>query len=121
MKKSSILKLSIPALTLFLLAASTAVQQRAQSASERSYLEARKVLDAGIEAQGGLQALRGIQNVSRKGSGIVSNQGQSLKPLTTAFQGGIAVRARTLLKGDAGSSINLVTNVATPLERAAAK
>ncbi len=144
MKKNSILKLPIPALTLFLLATSTTAQQRARSASERSYLEARKVLDAGIGAQGGLEALRAIKNVSRKGSGIVYNQGQSLKPdapyttrplesstvadfagkrnrseVTTAFQGGIAVRTRTLLKGDAGSSINLITNLVTPLTPAA--
>jgi hypothetical protein len=34
----------------------------------KSYQEARQVLDAGIQAMGGLEALRGIKDVSREGA-----------------------------------------------------
>ena len=145
MRKNHLLKISISVIALLVLPSGIALSQpQGKSASERSYLEARKVLDAGIAAMGGLEALRGIKNVSRKGNGTVYNQGQSLKPdapyttrpievatvtdfagkrnrseLITAFQGGIAVRNKQMLKGDAGVGINLVTNVATPMTPAA--
>ena len=46
----------------------------------KSYQEARQVLDAGIQAMGGLEALREIKDVSREGGGTGYAQGQGLKP-----------------------------------------
>lgn len=47
-----------------------------QSAAARSYAEARTVLDRGIEAIGGLEALRGLENVwvDFEGEGFARNQ-----------------------------------------------
>ncbi len=143
--RKNLLRISIPTLTLLVLPASLALsQQQGKSASERSYQEARKVLDAGIAAMGGLEALRAVKNVSRKASGTIYNQGQSLEPdapyttrplevstvtdfsgkrnrseVASAFQGGIAIRNRQMLKGDTGMGVNLVTSVATPMTPAA--
>ncbi|MFI4946157.1 MAG: hypothetical protein ACHP85_22970, partial [Burkholderiales bacterium] len=45
-----------------------------------SYQAARQVLDAGIKAAGGLDALREIKDVSREATGTAYAQGQSLQP-----------------------------------------
>ena len=55
--------------------------QQAKSASERSYLQARQVLEAGIKAMGGLQALQAIGDVTRELSGTRSDQGQGMQPV----------------------------------------
>ncbi|MGA9995555.1 MAG: MBL fold metallo-hydrolase, partial [Pyrinomonadaceae bacterium] len=55
--------------------------QQAKSASERSYLQARQVVEAGIKAMGGLQALQSINDVTRELSGTRSDQGQGMQPV----------------------------------------
>jgi len=109
-----------------------------------TYKEARPILDAGIKAMGGLEALQGMKDVWRVGAGIGYNQGQSLKPdapMTTRsiqvtslvdFAGrrsyaetvtvpasGPATKARTILDGESAIGVNLVTNVLTPSSPAA--
>jgi glyoxylase-like metal-dependent hydrolase (beta-lactamase superfamily II) len=104
-----------------------------------TYKEARPVLDAGIKAMGGLEALQGMKDVWRVGTGIGYNQGQSLKPdapLTTRaiqvttlvdFAGrrsyaetvtvpasGPTQKTRSILDGESSIGHNLVTNVLTP-------
>jgi len=143
MKRNLVLTLSLSVAAWLVFAPSAVAGQQTLSASEKSYREARKVLDAGIQAVGGLQALREVKDVTRNGSGTAYNQGQSLKPgapyttrpvkmttitdlagkrnhleLTTAFQGGLDVRILGVLKGDTVSSVNLITNVVTPLPTA---
>jgi len=56
------------------------------ASAETSYKEARQVLEAGIKAMGGLEALQAVKDVRRVGTGTGYNQGQSLlpdAPLTT--------------------------------------
>ena len=140
MKRSSVVALSVLAL---MAAPIVEAGKQTPSASEKSYREARKVLDAGIEAMGGLQALRSVKDVSRTGTGTAYNQGQSLKAdtpyttrpvklatvtdlagkrgrleLTSAFPGGFDIRILGVLKGDTATSVNLITHVATPLSSA---
>ncbi|HEY6548459.1 MAG TPA: MBL fold metallo-hydrolase [Vicinamibacteria bacterium] len=104
-----------------------------------SYQEARRVLDAGIKAAGGIEALREIKNVAREGGGATSAQGQSLLPdgplfvraiETRTFQdfaagrnatftatnapGALPTKVRTVAT-DSGFSYNLITKVVTPM------
>lgn len=104
-----------------------------------SYREARAVVDAGVQAMGGLEALREIKDVAREATGTAYAQGQSLQPeqplLARAielqtfqdFAGGKSVtlftqtgtgilptRTRTVAI-DNGFAYNLVTKVQTPL------
>jgi glyoxylase-like metal-dependent hydrolase (beta-lactamase superfamily II) len=110
------------------------------SVSESSYEEARKVLDAALQAAGGASALQSVKDVTRKGTGTIFAQGQSVKvdppydkrPLESRSvldfarrrsatetdsvnQGVVPVKARVVLAGDSGFNLNRVTNVATPL------
>lgn len=57
-------------------AAHVARAQQTQTAAQRSYAEARRVLDAGIEALGGIEAIREAGDVSLKaaGAGFARNQ-----------------------------------------------
>src|SRR5262249_39432936 len=48
---------------------------------EKSYLEARTVLDAGIKAMGGLEELQKINDISRELSGDRSDEGQGMEPV----------------------------------------
>jgi len=105
----------------------------------RSYQEARQVLDAGIKAAGGLEALREIKDVSREGSGTNYTQGQSLLPdgpllaravetrtfqdfaggrnaalLATTGAGILPAKTRTVA-ADTGFSYNMMTKVMTSL------
>ena len=104
-----------------------------------SYQEARQVLDAGIQAMGGLEALRGIKDLSREGSGTGYAQGQSLTPdgplsarateiqtfqdfsgsrnaslVATSGAGVLPTKTRTVAT-DTGFSYNLITKVVTPM------
>ncbi|PYQ06753.1 MAG: hypothetical protein DMF82_05450 [Acidobacteria bacterium] len=107
--------------------------------AKTSYQEARSVLDAGIKAMGGLEALQAVQDLRRVGAGTGYNQGQSLQPdapLTTRAMevtslqdfargrsstevmnlptGSVMNKTRAVLAGDAGFGYNLVTKVVTP-------
>ena len=104
-----------------------------------SYEEARPVLDAGIKAMGGLEALQAVKDVRRIGAGTGYNLGQSLRPdapLTTRTMevtslhdfaggrsatetvnvptGGVTTKVRAVLSGDSGFGYSLVTKVLTP-------
>ena len=57
---------------------SVAAQQ--PNASQRSYQQARRVLDDGIEAMGGVEALRGIKDFTLKEKGKIYARGQSPTP-----------------------------------------
>jgi glyoxylase-like metal-dependent hydrolase (beta-lactamase superfamily II) len=109
------------------------------SSTAASYKEARSVLEAGIKAMGGLEALQAVKDVRRVATGTGYNQGQSLlpeAPLTTRAMevtsvldfargrsstetvnvptGGVTTRTRAVLSGDAGFGYNVVTKVVTP-------
>ena len=104
-----------------------------------SYQEARKVVDAGIQAMGGLDALREIKDVWREGAGTNYAQGQSLLPdgplvaravdtrtfqdfagnqnaslVGTSGAGIVPSKVATVAK-DNGFSYNTVTKVLTPM------
>lgn len=108
-----------------------------------SYQEARRVLDAGIAAMGGLDSLRGIKDVWREARGTSYAQGQSLAPgeplvaraielrqfqdfagnrnaslLTTSGVGMLPSKVATVAKDD-GFSYNMVTKVLTPMSAGA--
>jgi glyoxylase-like metal-dependent hydrolase (beta-lactamase superfamily II) len=107
--------------------------------AKTSYQEARQVLETGIKALGGLEALQALKDLRRVGAGTGYNQGQSLLPdaalttraiETTSLQdfargrsstdvtsvpaGAVTTKTRAVLSGDAGFSYNLVTKVVTP-------
>ena len=109
------------------------------ASAKSSYEEARPVLDAGIKAMGGLDALQAVKDLRRVGAGTGYNQGQSLQPdapLTTRAMevtslqdfargrsstevmnlpaGGIMSKTRAVLTGDAGFGYNVVMKVVTP-------
>jgi glyoxylase-like metal-dependent hydrolase (beta-lactamase superfamily II) len=125
-----------PFLPLFCLAAAGPLF--AGSAAS-SYKEARQVLDAGIKAMGGLEALQAVKDLRRVGAGTGYNQGQSLLPdaalttraveittvqdfargrssteVTNVPTGSIMNKTRAVLAGDTGFGYNLVTKVVTP-------
>jgi len=105
----------------------------------QSYQKARQALDAGIQAMGGLEALREIKDVSREGSGTGYAQGQSLTPdgplvaraigirtfqdfsgsrsatlVATSAAGILPTKTRTVAT-DTGFSYNMITRVVTPM------
>jgi glyoxylase-like metal-dependent hydrolase (beta-lactamase superfamily II) len=107
--------------------------------SDASYQKARQVVDAGVKAMGGLEALRGVKQVWRSGGGTAWAQGQSLKPdapletrtletkslldyagrrssveTVTSGTGILTARNRAVLQGETGFGYNLVTKVLTP-------
>jgi glyoxylase-like metal-dependent hydrolase (beta-lactamase superfamily II) len=109
----------------------------------KSYQEARQVLAAGIQAMGGLEALQGIKDLSREGSGTAYAQGQSLLPdgalvtrtievrtfqdfsgsrnatlMATSGPGALPTKTRTVAT-DTGFSYNMMTKVVTPMAPAA--
>ena len=63
--------------TLFVLHASTAVLAQQPNASQRSYQQARRVLDDAIEAHGGVEALRAIKDFTLKEKGKLYARYQS--------------------------------------------
>jgi glyoxylase-like metal-dependent hydrolase (beta-lactamase superfamily II) len=131
---------AVGALSALLLVTGIPDARAAATASEASYAEAREVLQAALQAAGGVPALEAIKDLTRRGTGTAFAQGQSVKieppydkrPLevrsVTDFarrrsvtdtdsmtQGVVPTKARTVLAGDSGFTLNLVTNVATPL------
>jgi glyoxylase-like metal-dependent hydrolase (beta-lactamase superfamily II) len=63
--------------TFIVLQASSAVLAQQLDASQRSYQQARRVLDAAIEAHGGLEALRAIKDFTLKEKGKIYARYQS--------------------------------------------
>ena len=107
-------------------------------AVDKSYRDARAVLDAGIKAMGGVDALRAIKEVRWVGSGTAYAQGQSLVPETlitrqvevtsdidlaggrsrtetvTSGSGIVTARAVAVLNGEQSFGYNIVTRALTP-------
>jgi glyoxylase-like metal-dependent hydrolase (beta-lactamase superfamily II) len=61
--------------------------QTGKTVSEKSYMQARQVLDAGIAALGGRDAISKVEDISLKYSGINYARNQSLSPDTAYFEG----------------------------------
>jgi glyoxylase-like metal-dependent hydrolase (beta-lactamase superfamily II) len=119
-------------------------QAQNTNASQKAFAPARQALDAAIAAHGGLEALRGIKDLQRTGTGTAYNQGQSLRPGTpystrtvsvkavvdfgkgrsvteavTTPSGGIRTPSRNVLRGDDGFTVAVLTNVMSPMSPAA--
>lgn len=106
--------------------------------AEKSYREARAVLDAAIKSAGGLEALRAIKDVRRTGKSTVYALGQSLMPdalvarqvevssvvdlagfrsrteTTTSGAGILTGRTLAVVNGDQSFGYNLVTRGLNP-------
>ena len=108
-------------------------------ASQRSYQQARRVLNDGIEAMGGLEALRGIKDFTLKERGRTYARYQSPTPETPysagtseetlivdndrgllfdelkAAQGGFNNWVTTLIKGTEGHTLDMWSRTDTPI------
>ncbi|HEV2863265.1 MAG TPA: MBL fold metallo-hydrolase [Pyrinomonadaceae bacterium] len=82
--KSSLKGAPLALLALLVCLQPAPAQQKGANLSERSYAQARRVLDAGIEALGGLDALRASQEVTLKVTGTSRARNQSVD-ITTAY------------------------------------
>ncbi|HEY0762573.1 MAG TPA: MBL fold metallo-hydrolase [Pyrinomonadaceae bacterium] len=137
------LKLFVVA-TLILLQASGAVSAQQLDASQRSYKEARRVLDDAIAAHGGVEALRAVKDFTLKEKGKVyarfqspaaegpfavgtseetlivdTDRGLVYDDLKTA-NGGFNNWNRTVIKGSEGQNYDMWSRTATPIANAAA-
>lgn len=73
--------LTFCAIVIVILTTSASLPAQQKSAVEKSYLQAREVLDAGIKAMGGLQELQKIEDITREISGTRTDEGQGLQPV----------------------------------------
>ena len=113
--------------------------QEAKSVSQKSFAEARRVLDAGIAALGGREALQKVEDVSIKWKGTNYARNQSLSPDAPYFRGevegsvlfdskrnrvvveqmntlpGFRFNGRQIVKDDKGIALDLTAKTATPL------
>lgn len=111
--------------------------QGAKSASEKSYAQARRVLDAGIEALGGRDAIGKVEDISLKFNGTNFARNQSESPDTAYFRGtvdgaivfeakgnraifeqtstlpGFKFHNRQIVKGDKGLAFDMDAKTAT--------
>jgi glyoxylase-like metal-dependent hydrolase (beta-lactamase superfamily II) len=69
-------------LTLLLLVGLATAQQR--SITEKSYAQAREVLEAGIKAVGGAESLQAIADVTRELTGVRTDEGQGMQPVPSS-------------------------------------
>ena len=74
-----------------------------------SYKEARRVLDAGIQAMGGLEALREIKDVVREGGGTAYAQGQGQKPDGPLLARAIEIKAFQDFAGNRSAAYTATT------------
>lgn len=79
MKKWSIIFLLILALSPAIFG--VLAQEPALTATQKSYLEAGKILESGVQALGGLANLQGVSSVSREFTGVRTDKGQGVSPL----------------------------------------
>jgi hypothetical protein len=124
---------------LLLTPAGGARRAQGQNLSEESYRRARQVLDAGVRALGGEEALRSIQTFTVRSSGTdrLVNQSPSPRPpfLTTPRSEVVVVdtprgrlfnevravtpwfttQARTVVKGQEGFTLDLLSKTITPI------
>ncbi|HEY3580417.1 MAG TPA: MBL fold metallo-hydrolase [Pyrinomonadaceae bacterium] len=75
------MNLTITLLALVLASGLINAQQQQKTPVEKSYLQAREVLDAGLKAMGGLDELQKIADISRDMSGTRSDEGQGMIPV----------------------------------------
>jgi glyoxylase-like metal-dependent hydrolase (beta-lactamase superfamily II) len=124
--------------TLILLQASTTVIAQQLNASQRSYQQARRVLDDAIEAHGGVEALRAIKDFTLKEKGKLHARFQSptAEPIVTGTSeetlivdldrgfvfddlkttnSGFNNWARTVIKGTEGQNFDMWSRTATPI------
>ena len=125
--------------TLIILQASTSINAQQLNAPQRSYQQARRVLDDAIEAHGGLEALRAIKDFTLKEKGKVHARFQSpaaeppfatgtseeilivdtdrgfvfddLKAVNTGFNNW----TETVIKGTEGQTFDMWSKTATPI------
>ncbi|HEU4508948.1 MAG TPA: MBL fold metallo-hydrolase [Pyrinomonadaceae bacterium] len=125
--------------TLLVLQASTSVVAQQPNASQRSYQQARRVLDDAIEAHGGLESLRAIKDFTLKEKGKIHARFQSpgaeppfatgtseetlivdtergfvfndLKTANAGFNNWI----KTVVKGTEGQTYDMWSKTATPI------
>jgi glyoxylase-like metal-dependent hydrolase (beta-lactamase superfamily II) len=121
-----------------LLAISSVIAQES-TASLRSYQQARRVLDEGIEALGGLEALRSIKNFTLKEKGKIHARYQSPNPEPPFVTGtsdettiidtergfvfnevktanaGFNNWVRTVIKGTEGQTLDMWSKTSTPI------
>ncbi len=125
--------------TLIILQASTSINAQQLNAPQRSYQQARRVLDDAIEAHGGLEALRAIKDFTLKEKGKVHARFQSpaaeppfatgtseetlivdtdrgfvfddLKAANTGFNNW----TKTVIKGTEGQTFDMWSKTATPI------
>ena len=130
--------------TLIVLQASAAVSAQQLEASQRSYQQARRVLDDAITAHGGVEALRAIKDFTLKEKGKLHARYQSpaaegpfvvgtseetlivdtergfvyddLKTTNTGFNNW----NRTVIKGTEGQNFDMWSRTATPIANASA-
>lgn len=74
-------KLTITLLALVVASGLSNATQQQKTPVEKSYLQARTVLDAGIKAAGGIDEIRKITDVTRELSGTRSDEGQGTQPV----------------------------------------
>jgi glyoxylase-like metal-dependent hydrolase (beta-lactamase superfamily II) len=113
--------------------------QQSKSVSEKSFTEARRVLDAGIEALGGREALQKVEDFSVKWKGTNYARNQSLSPDIPYFKAdvegsglydskrnwivfeqaatlpGFKFHNRQIVKVDKGFTLDLVAKSVTPV------
>lgn len=124
------------------LSTSITLMAQQQSASQRSYTQARRVLDDAIEAHGGLEALRAIKDFTLKEKGKVyarfqspgaeqpfaagnseetlvvdTERGYVFDDLKTA-NGGFNNWVQTVIKGTDGQTFDMWSKTATPIPNA---
>jgi glyoxylase-like metal-dependent hydrolase (beta-lactamase superfamily II) len=126
-------------LASLLLTAPAAAAQRPANATQQSYERARRVLDAGLQALGGEEALRSIQSFTVRAAGTDRLVNQSPRPqppfLTTprseivvvdtarghlfnevrAVTPWFTTQARTIIKGREGFTLDLLSKTITPI------
>lgn len=130
-------------LVLALVSVSTAAQQP-RSVSQRSYDGARRILDKGIQALGGVEKFRLVEDISIKYDTKAFELGQSANPeaplevrreegirvidlrekrsyreLKTKYRGGTLNWRKQVLNDKSGFTIDLIANVAYPIAAAA--
>jgi len=81
MMKSSLMRAASLCIALVAVSATVFAQQQGRSLSEKSYGQARAVLEAGIKAMGGLEALQAVSDIAREMSGTRTDEGQGMQPV----------------------------------------
>ena len=132
-------RLFVIATLVLSIATTSSVIAQQWSAAQRSYQQARRVLDDGIQAMGGLEALRGIKDFTIKEKGTVIARYQSPKSdgpfisgpseellivdndrgllfddLRTA-SGGFNTWVKTIIKGTDGQTVDMWSKTSTPI------